>query len=421
MLSRFPERYDATMDVCRLALYAASWMLPLGALVAAGPAALTQGSAPRIVAIGDVHGAFEPFADILQKAGLIDANREWSGGSTVLVQTGDVFDRGTGVRESLDLLMRLEDEARRAGGRVEALLGNHEVMNLLGDFRDVSPQSYAPFADQRSEDRRRRAYDDYVGIAKRRGKTTVVQSREDWMAAHPAGFVEYVDALGPRGKYGRWLRSRKVVTTVGDSAFMHAGVQADLAASPGLDEINRTVARDIAAWDDTRAMMVQARLVPPFCTLTEAVEAAAAEVARIAEALKTNAPVGDHVTREFVDRLQGLFQIEKSSLFDPNGPMWLRGFAQWPDSDEAQVSALLERLGLRRFVTGHTPMLPGRIRSRFGNRIFLIDTGMLSTYFKGGRASALELQNGRVTAIYGDSREVLEPSKAALAPAALFR
>ena len=72
---------------------------------------------------------------------------QWIGGTTVLMQTGDIFDRGPKVREALDLLMRLEEEARRAGGRVEALLGNHEVMNLLHEFRDVSPASYAAFAD----------------------------------------------------------------------------------------------------------------------------------------------------------------------------------------------------------------------------------------------------------------------------------
>jgi hypothetical protein len=65
-------------------------------------------------------------------------------------------------------------------------------------------------------------------------------------------------------------------------------------------------------------------------------------------------------------------------------------------------------LNLDRFVTGHTPQLPeGRITARFNRRIFLIDTGMLSTFFKGGRASALEVQDGRVTALYADTKDVL--------------
>ena len=147
-----------------------------------------------------MHGAFEPFVDILQAAGLIDANKKWIGGTSVLVQTGDVFDRGAGVREALDLLMRLEGEANRAGGRVEPLLGNHEMMNLMGDFRDVSAEAYAHVRRQtiggspQARLRRLRA------IAKRRaGKGDPIATRDEWMSAHPPGFVEYVDAIGPRG------------------------------------------------------------------------------------------------------------------------------------------------------------------------------------------------------------------------------
>jgi hypothetical protein len=374
------------------------------------PAALAPAApqTPRIVAVGDVHGAFDSFVGILQTAGVIDANRRWSGGDMVLVQTGDVFDRGPGVREALDLLMRLEDEARRAGGRVEVLLGNHEMMNLLSDFRDVSPAGFAEFADARSTDRQKRAYDEYARLARRRNPKSAPPNAADWMTAHPPGFVEYVEALGPRGKYGRWLRSRKVVTTLSGTAFMHAGLRPEWTGS--LEDVNRTAALDVAGWDAARAMMVQARLVPIFCTLDEAIEVAAVEIQRIAEALKANAPPGDHVTREFVERLQALLQIGKSSLLDPEGPLWFRGFARWPDADEPQVAALVERFGVQRFVTGHTPSSPGRIRMRFGGRILLIDSGMLSTHFTGGRASALELHNGRITAIYSDSREVLQPS-----------
>jgi calcineurin-like phosphoesterase family protein len=392
-----------------------------GLLVAAGVLVLGSGSpratsqtagsqsTPRVVAIGDVHGAADAFVQILQMTGLIDAQQKWIGGTTVFVQTGDIFDRGPGVKAALDLLMRLEDEARRAGGRVEALIGNHEAMNLLGDFRDVSEATFTSFADTRSEDRRKRAYDDYVKIAKRRGgKGDPVATRDEWMAAHPPGFVEYVDALGPRGKYGKWIRSHDVVTAVNRTAFMHAGIRPDL---PGtLDDVNRVAAADIMAWDTTRAMMTQAQLVPVFCTLKEAVSAAAAEVERIAAAIKAQAPLEDYVTRDYVDRLQKLLQIDKWSLVDGEGPLWFRGYATLPETPEntAQLAALLTRLGVDRFVTAHTPMLPaGRITARFTARFFLIDTGMLSAYFKGGRASALEIQDGRITAIYTDSKTVL--------------
>jgi hypothetical protein len=359
-----------------------------------------------VVAIGDVHGSFDAFVEILQTAGLIDAKLRWTGGNTVFVQTGDIFDRGPKVREALDLLMRLEDEAKRAGGRVEFLLGNHEVMNLLHEFRDVSPAAYASFADARSEGKRQRAFEDYVRLVKRRATPgESAPTLDGWMAAHPPGFLEHVEALGPRGKYGRWLRAHKVVTTIDRTAFMHAGINPE--ASVTFDEINQTAATEIARWDTTLAAMVKAQIVPQYCTLPEAVEAAVAELQRISAALQASAPPGDHVTREFVEQLQALLAVGKSSLFDPEGPLWYRGFAQLPETPEtngAPVTALLAKFGVDRFVTGHTPSPSGRVVSRFGNRFILIDTGMV---FKGGRAAALEIQAGRITAIYADSRTAI--------------
>ena len=73
--------------------------------------------------------------------------------------------------------------------------------------------------------------------------------------------------------------------------------------------------------------MVKAQIVPAFCTLPEAVEAAVAELQRISAALQASAPPGDHVTREFVEQLQALLAVGKSSLFEPEGPLWFRGFA----------------------------------------------------------------------------------------------
>ena len=46
--------------------------------------------------------------------------------------------------------------------------------------------------------------------------------------------------------------------------------------------------------------------------------------------------------------------------------------------------------------------------ARFGNRVFLIDTGISSVYrADGGRPSALEIRDGIYTAVYLDSRTVL--------------
>ena len=90
-----------------------------------------------MLAIGDIHGSFDGITTILKKAGVIDEGNHWSGGRTVIVQTGDYTDRGPDVKKVMDLLMQLEKEAKAAGGQFLALAGNHEVMNMMGDWRDV--------------------------------------------------------------------------------------------------------------------------------------------------------------------------------------------------------------------------------------------------------------------------------------------
>ena len=76
----------------------------------------------------------------------IDADDRWAGGNLTLVQTGDQIDRGDDDRDVLDLFARLAEEARAAGGRVVALNGNHEIMNVQGDFRYVTPGAIETFA-----------------------------------------------------------------------------------------------------------------------------------------------------------------------------------------------------------------------------------------------------------------------------------
>src|SRR5271169_472777 len=58
----------------------------------------------RLVAVGDVHGAFDDFCLILKRAGLVDEQNHWTGGSATLVQMGDLVDRGPKSREAMDLV-----------------------------------------------------------------------------------------------------------------------------------------------------------------------------------------------------------------------------------------------------------------------------------------------------------------------------
>src|SRR5438309_9213999 len=107
-----------------------------------GPALAGQDKAPTeaaaansVVAIGDVHGDFDDFVTILQKAGLIDEHHHWTGGKTTFVLVGDLLERGPKPRDVMDLMMSCEKAAPTAGWRIVGLLRNHEMMNLMCELR----------------------------------------------------------------------------------------------------------------------------------------------------------------------------------------------------------------------------------------------------------------------------------------------
>jgi hypothetical protein len=98
-----------------------------------------KGTNGRTVVVGDIHGELEGLREVLYQAGLADSMGRWVGGSTVLVQTGDVIDRGRHSKACTDLLRRLQRGAQAAGGAVVRLCGNHELMVLQGDYWFVDP------------------------------------------------------------------------------------------------------------------------------------------------------------------------------------------------------------------------------------------------------------------------------------------
>jgi len=88
----------------------------------------------RRIVVGDIHGELEGFIEIIRDAGLIDDKDHWSGRDDILIQTGDVIDRGPHSMEAFDLLKKLQKEAALARGEVIRLCGNHELMLLQNDF-----------------------------------------------------------------------------------------------------------------------------------------------------------------------------------------------------------------------------------------------------------------------------------------------
>jgi len=330
----------------------------------------------RVVAIGDIHGDFDAFVGILQRAQLVDTSRKWSGRNTTLVQTGDLLDRGPKTRAVMDLLMALQKDAPRQGGRVIVLMGNHEAMNIYGDLRYVTANDYAAYTDNRSENRRKSAY---AAFAAMYGKAPPV-SEDEWMKSHPAGFIEHREIFGPDGKYGKWLRTLPAAARVDDSIFLHGGIHPDF-ASWTVDKINEGVRTEVKAFDAYKKFMVDEKIALPFFILDELASAARAAVEKKFDALKDFLGLGSWLS------------------IHPDGPLWFRGYAEWTDAEGApQIELLTAGLGVSRFVVGHTPQA-GRIVARFGGKVYLIDTGMLSSYYPGGRATALSIQDGKISEI----------------------
>ena len=389
------------------------WLVLTWASVAVVPPA--AGQPDRVVAVGDIHGAAPQLHALLEAVGLVDSSLRWTGGRTTLVQTGDVVDRGDGVKAVIDLLMRLETEASAAGGRVVVLLGNHETMNLMANLRDATPELLASFETPRSQARREQAYGAYLELLADRAVALGPLAsdplpRADWMQAHPPGFFEYMDAFGPDGTYGRWLRAKPVIARVGDSILLHGGL--DPTREPvELAEINELARQELETYDRYRVRLTERGVILPFYTFQETTEAVQRELAAWGVRLgPTGPPAPDaEVTltpedREHVGMLLALQDLRSWSVIDEDGPVWFRGFERW-DEDEGlpRARALTERYGVTRIVVGHTVPRTRLITARFGGRVFLIDTGMLTSYFS-GRPSALEIAGDRVTAVYLDRR-----------------
>jgi len=158
--------------------------------------------APRIVALGDWHGDLDAARRGLRLAGAIDQQDRWIGDDLVVVQTGDQLDRGDQEQEILDLLDRLRDEAAAAGGAMIALLGNHELMNVAGDFRYVTPGGWVDFQD--------------AGVAVPVGVAALDTLPEAWRP-RAAAFL-------PGGPYARLLAEQPLAVVVGRTVFVHGGL-----------------------------------------------------------------------------------------------------------------------------------------------------------------------------------------------------
>ncbi|KAI8833897.1 Metallo-dependent phosphatase-like protein, partial [Chytridium lagenaria] len=152
----------------------------------------------RVIAIGDFHGDLPNTLRVLRMAKLIDDSSNWiAKPNTILVQTGDIVDRGDATIPLYELMRNLTDQAAAAGSKVVRTLGNHEVMNMAMDWRYVTPGDVKSF-----------------GGAKQR---QVAFSKDGWI--------------------GKELRALPVVALEEGTVFVHGGVTMKW-AEKGIQGIN---------------------------------------------------------------------------------------------------------------------------------------------------------------------------------------
>jgi hypothetical protein len=292
-----------------------------GLFLSVAPALAQQwDNVSRIVVIGDLEGDDAKFTDMLRTAQLIDARNRWSGGQAHLVQLGDIPDRGPNSRMIMDLLMQLEPQARRAGGRVHALIGNHEAMNVEGDLRYTHPGEFAAFATRSSARVRNRHYDATIRALRANPPASGLPVfdeayRAQWDAEHPLGWVEHRQAWAPTGHYGRWVAGHDAVIRINDTLFLHAGLGPSFAAVQR-EPMNAAVRAG-----------VRGQPSPDY---------------------------PDIVTNQ-------------------EGPLWYRGLSQnAEDAERANLEHILQAQGVARVIVGHTKVT-STVLPRFNGRVLVAD------------------------------------------------
>ena len=161
--------------------------------------------ADSIFIVSDLHGRFDLFVKLLMSHKIIDENLKWSFADNQLLVLGDTFDRGDDVTQILWFTYKLEKEARKVGGKVSFLLGNHETMVLSGDVRYVTGK-YREFSDTLNID------------------TKELYGKDTWL--------------------GKWISSKNTVEITGKYMFVHAGISEEFCDRFGNLEVVNDIIRD---------------------------------------------------------------------------------------------------------------------------------------------------------------------------------
>jgi len=349
--------------------------------------------ASRVVAIGDLHGAYNKLVSLLESSDLVDDALQWSGGDAHLVVAGDLLDRGPSERALVDLLRRLQEESEAAGGYVHVLLGNHESMNLMRDTRYVNRAAYADFTDHETAADRKAGWKSYVAQS---GGGRPVDLREAYNDRYPPGYFGRLKVLDREGEIGSWLLTLPAIIRIDGVVYVHGGLT-EAFAGLGIDGINRQVLDQLTVHLESREVLEAARVVSATMTYKEVIQTVQFSLAgsgrrKLSGKSRTAA--------------KALLQSVGSPILGGSGPLWYRGNSLEDERIERDMlERSLEKVGAQAMVVAHSYTGGNRITSRFQGHLYRLDHGIL----KSPRPLALIVESQKVMVLDSGTGELSQP------------
>jgi hypothetical protein len=168
------------------------------------PPSIIKYNKNRIIVIGDIHGDIYALLYSLYKVDVINKYGKWVGKNTIVVQLGDQIDKGgrglnninldNNPLEELEIIEFMHDlhfKALKHGGAVYNLIGNHELMNVLGDFSYVSENHLDGF---RGNDIRKKLFKPGGPLAQKLAcNTNGIIQIGNWIFVHAGLLPEHIE------------------------------------------------------------------------------------------------------------------------------------------------------------------------------------------------------------------------------------
>jgi len=309
----------------------------------------------RIIAIGDIHGDYRMAVKSLRLAKVIDKKLNWIGGDTIVVQLGDQIDscretpcnvKRNGIDKAEDIKIlkfftKLHNKALNDGGAVYSIMGNHELMNVVGRMDYVS----------------------YENVREFEGKLVNGKVIDDGMTARKLMFK-------PGNEIAEFMAcTRKLALVIGSNLFVHAGILPEISRKYNISDMNQLLSLYLMDSIEHRELINYADLLGP-------------EI--LNNISNTNENVGEYYH---------------------TSPLWNRKYSKissYVDSElkcNEILSPLKEVYNVNNLLVGHTPQLDKGINSICNNRIHFVDVGVSRAFNmfrqKGGskRIQVLEILN----------------------------